>query len=341
MIGPRRTSFSVKIDDPSRVGEARRRATALAAAFDFDATRQGAVALVVAEAASNLARHARGGELLVQARRDEFGGGLEVTAVDRGPGMRDIGRCLGDGYSTAGSLGTGLGTIARIADEFAIDSRPGRGTVVWSRLGARSGPRDRRIEVGAINLSVFGEEVCGDDWDFAWRERCGLLMVADGLGHGPTAAEAAEAAVEIFRSSSSVDPVEIIEAAHFRLRSTRGAALAVARLDLQDGEVAYAGVGNIAGVIAGPAMERPVHLISQHGTAGHAVRKIQEYRYPWPTGSAVVLHSDGLSGRWDLGPDTSPTGLAPGVLAGLLYRDYRRERDDVTVVVARRPGECP
>lgn len=337
MIGPRRASLSVKVDDPSRVGEARRRATALAAAFDFDATRQGAVALVVAEAASNLARHAQGGELVLQARRDEVGGRMEVIAVDRGPGMDDVDRCLGDGYSTAGSLGTGLGSIARIADEFAIHSRPGRGTVVRAVLEARPRPRDDRLEFGAVSVPAVGEDACGDDWDLAWREGFGLLMVVDGLGHGPTAAEAADAAVEVFRSSSSVEPVEIIEAAHARLRGTRGATLAVARLDPRGGEIAYAGVGNIAGTIVDPGVDRPTHMIAQHGTVGHAVRKIQEYRYAWPGGSLVILHSDGLSGRWDLGEDPALRRLAPGLLAGLLYRDHRRERDDATVVVARRP----
>jgi anti-sigma regulatory factor (Ser/Thr protein kinase) len=96
----------------------------------FAAQLQGAVALVVAEASSNIARHAQGGEPIVQARRDEVSEGMEAIAVARGPGMGDVGRRLGDGYSTAGSLETGLGSIARIADEFAIHSRSGEGTII-------------------------------------------------------------------------------------------------------------------------------------------------------------------------------------------------------------------
>lgn len=339
MIGPRRASVSVTIEDPSRVGEARRRASALAARFDFDETRQGAVALVAAEAASNLAKHARGGELIVQFRRDVLGNRLELIAVDRGPGMRDVGRCLGDGYSTTGTLGTGLGAIARIADGFAIHSRPGEGTVVWARMNDRARTAtdgDHPLELGAVSLPIPGEDVCGDDWDLAWRDGFGLLMVVDGLGHGPTAAEAAEAAVEVFRSSTSIEPAEIIEAAHARLRSTRGAAMAIARLDPERGEVRYAGVGNIAGTIVDPASDRSAHLITQNGTVGLAVRKVPSQSHPWPEGASVVLHSDGLSARWDLGADPVLRRLAPGSLAGLLYRDHGRGRDDATVVVARR-----
>ena len=339
MIGPEATILSVAIDDPSRVGEARRRASSLAAQFDFDSTRQGAVALVVAEAGSNLLKHAQGGELIVQGRKDALGTRLDLLAVDRGPGMTDVGRCLQDGYSTAGSLGNGLGAIARIADEFAIHSALGQGTLVWARLHGRPilmAQRARDLEFGAVSVPAEGERVCGDDWDVAWHADSCMLMVVDGLGHGPTAAEAAETAISVFRSSSSSEPEEIMAVAHSTLRGTRGATVAVARLDHVRDEIRYAGVGNIAGTIVDPATDRTTHMISLNGTVGHSARRIQSYNYPWPRGAAVILHSDGLSARWDLNQDPALRCLAPGLLAGLLYRDHRRRRDDATVVVARR-----
>ena len=339
MIGPDARSLSVVIDEPSRVGEARRRASSLAAQLEFDSTREGAVALVVAEAGSNLIKHARGGELIVQGRKDALGTRLDLLAVDRGPGMSDVGRCLTDGYSTAGSLGNGLGAIARIADEFAIHSAPGRGTVVWARLHARpmlTAQPDRDLEFGAVSVPAGGERVCGDDWDVAWHADSCLIMVVDGLGHGPSAAEAAEAAVSAFRSAPSAEPEEIMAVAHSTLRGTRGATMAIARLDQECDEIRYAGLGNIAGTIVDPASDRATHMISLNGTVGHSVQRIQSYNYPWPRGATLILHSDGLSARWDLNQDPALRGLAPGLLAGLLYRDHRRRRDDATVVVARR-----
>jgi hypothetical protein len=75
-------------------------------------------------------------------------------------------------------------------------------------------------------------------------------------------------------------------------------------------------------------------MVSHNGTVGHQMRRVQEFVYPWPAEALVILHSDGLATQWRLLP-----GLAardPALIAAILYRDFRRGRDDVTVLVARR-----
>src|SRR5262245_14521887 len=210
MTRPLGWSIAVILDEPTKVGEARRRATALAAALEFDATRQGKVALVVSEAASNVLRHAGGGELLIHGRGDrDAGSWLEILALDRGPGMGDVGRCLADGYSTVGSLGHGLGALARLSESLEIYSCPGGGTALWARLDAK--PKSRAApgigpEVAAVSLPAPAEQVCGDAWAVSHRGDQSLLMLVDGLGHGPPAAEAAQAAVRVFESHSAGEP---------------------------------------------------------------------------------------------------------------------------------------
>ncbi len=165
-------------------------------------------------------------------------------------------------------------------------------------------------------------------------------MVVDGLGHGPMAAEAARAAVGVFSAQSDRDPVELIEASHLALRSTRGAALAIARIDLELGRLQYAGVGNISGVIVEAGHGRTTSMISHNGTVGHIVRKIQAFDYPWTPESLLIMHSDGITTRWDPARYPGLLRRPPGLIAGLLYRDHRRGRDDATVVVARE-GSVP
>ena len=196
------------------------------------------------------------------------------------------------------------------------------------------------LEFGVLSLPLAGEDVCGDSWAIDDAAKGTVVMVVDGLGHGPQAAEAASEAVRAFRLTASLRPAEIISAAHEALRATRGAAIAVARIDAERGKVDYAGIGNTSGVILSPPDKGTrTSMISHNGTAGHTIRKIQQFVYPWTPGSVLVMHSDGLSTHWDLGCYAGLVEADPGLIAGTLYRDFKRGRDDVTVVVAREGGK--
>ena len=159
-------------------------------------------------------------------------------------------------------------------------------------------------------------------------------MVADGLGHGPQAAEAASAALRVFDANNELGPSQILELAHGALRSTRGAAVAVAALDAEAGRVLFAGAGNIAGRLISGVDDRS--LLSQHGTIGLQIRRLQDVVYPWGDHALVVLHSDGLTTRWDLDDAGGLLACHPAVIAGWIIRDHLRGRDDATVVVVRR-----
>ncbi|AGA25173.1 ATP-binding SpoIIE family protein phosphatase [Singulisphaera acidiphila] len=330
------------IDDVSKVGEARRLAVAQANRLGFDETGRGRVAIVVTEAATNLFKHAVGGELILQDLEIGQVHGLEVLSIDRGPGMADVGRCFVDGFSTAGSPGHGLGAISRLSSSFEIDSVLGVGTLSSARLWAvapTKGGKLDSMEWGVVSRPFPGEEVCGDAWAIATDSGQTLMMVADGLGHGPQAAEASHAAVRAFQAEAALGPAGILAAAHEVLRGTRGAAMAVARLDPGRREIVYCGVGNIAGTVVKPGSSRGQSMVSHNGTVGHAVRKIQEFVYPWEEGSLVVMHSDGLGSHWRLDGHAGLAWKSPCLIAGGLYRDSARGRDDVTVLVVRERSE--
>src|SRR5580698_6689616 len=110
------------IEEESQIGEARRDAQRLAIAYGLDATQTGRVAIAATELASNLLRHGGGGELLLQPIRSGAAENIELLAIDKGRGMNDVARCLGDGYSTGGTSGTGLGAVRRLYAEFDIYS---------------------------------------------------------------------------------------------------------------------------------------------------------------------------------------------------------------------------
>ena len=340
MTDPRR-SLRTAVPDASHVGAVRRSALVLAERAGLDATACGTVALLVSEAATNLAKHAGGGEVLLRMLDATEGGGVEMLALDKGPGIRDLPGAQRDGYSTAGTAGHGLGAIGRLATTFDIYSRPGSGTAVLARVHPADAGAGRRTELGVVCLPMPGEQVSGDDWGIATQRSGGaLVMVADGLGHGPLAADASRAAVlTLLEPDGSRTALEVLKAAHGRMRSTRGAAIGILEVGAAAGTVRYAGVGNIAGHILGPAGTQS--MVSHNGIVGHEMRKTQAFDYKAPAGALVVLHSDGLTSHWRL--DSYP-GLAlhhPALIAGVLYRDFTRGRDDVTVLALRLGGESP
>jgi anti-sigma regulatory factor (Ser/Thr protein kinase) len=318
------------------VGEARRAAAALAGRLGFGEAEAGKVALTVTEAAHNLVKHGGGGELLLGPV--ERGGvpGIEVLALDRGPGMADLNRCLRDGYSTAGTPGTGLGAILRLSSGFDIHSTCPGGTALWARLWSRPLPPGGAadgLEVGAVCRPHPAERICGDAWAVEQVPGRALFVVADGLGHGPAAAAAARAAVRVFRENLGLAPAEILQVIDPALRSTRGAAVLVAEVNLAGRQVRCAGVGNASGTIWADGASRS--LVSHNGTVGHAVHKIQEFTYPFPPGALLILHSDGLATSWRLDQYPGLSTRSAALVAGVLYRDFKRGRDDATVVAAR------
>jgi len=323
------------VTEISQVAEARRAGTGLADQLAFDEADIGTIALIVTEAATNLAKHATGGEILLYALQSGDVGGIQVLALDKGPGIANAAQALRDGYSTTGSPGTGLGAMERLATLFDIHSVPGAGTVLLARLWSKplSNIRPPSLEVGALSLPKPGEVVCGDRWAVAWFPDRTLILVADGLGHGPGAAEAAMEAVQTFHERAALAPVAIVESIHAALRSTRGAALAVTEIAPSQEAIRFAGVGNISGVVLSSEGSR--QMVSHNGTAGHSARRIQEFTYPWSSDALLVLSSDGLVSH--LHPERYPGLLKhnPDLIAATLYRDYTRGRDDVTVVVAR------
>jgi len=321
------------VPDASAVGDVRRFAQDAAAQLGFDGGRQGKVGIVATELATNIARHAQSGCVLARVSQYEHGGVLDLLALDRGPGMQDVNRCLEDGYSTkAGGTGTGLGAIRRLADVFDIFSLPDQGTAVLGRF--RTGPREATpMEVGALSLPYPGEVACGDAWEIELNLESCSFSVIDGLGHGVDAATAAAAAVRTLADPRQRTVEELLALAHAALRPTRGAAVAIAEVRPSSRTIRYGGVGNIVGAVATSAELK--RMVSLDGTIGHETANIRAFDYALPPGHLLVMHSDGMRSQWNL--DRYP-GLPlrdPFLIAGILYRDYSKGTDDVTVVVAR------
>lgn len=320
----------VEVNDLSAVSEARRVVRMVSSEVGLSETDAERAAIVATEAGTNLVKHAEGGEVFV--RSDPLHGGVVIVATDRGPGMANFAECVRDGYTTVGTRGHGLGAIVRQSSRFDVYSVVGRGTVLVSRIGGKAS--HAKLQVDGLSLPKKGQTACGDNWSARQAGPVSAVLVADGLGHGETAAVAADEAIKAFQSSPLLAPVEVVDRIHRALMHTRGAAVAVAHLDGTRHVLTYSGVGNVAATVEGAGPAR--HLVSLHGTAGHQVRRLQEFTYPWGDDDVLVMHSDGVNAHWALGAYPGLRLRDPLTIAAVLLRDYSRGRDDATVVVAKR-----
>ena len=332
------------VTESSQVGEARRLSIALGRAIGLDEVANGEVAIVATELANNLARHATGGELIVRSFQECDGSsaktrGLELLAIDRGPGFLNFSSAMQDGYSTGGTAGTGLGAVWRLAKDMDVYTQPGRGTAIVARFWAGGDEpcgmtASRPLSFGAISLPLAGEELCGDSWAAAVdADGRAVILVADGLGHGPQAARASQAAVQCFHENRQSPTNRIVERIHAALRGTRGSAIAVAEIAASGSEMRFTGVGNISASIVSATSTRS--MVSQPGTAGAEARRIHEYVYPMSPDSTLLMHSDGLAGHGQISHYPGLHAKHPSLIAAVLYRDQRRVRDDATVLIVR------
>ncbi|MFG1886750.1 SpoIIE family protein phosphatase [Micromonospora sp. NPDC049051] len=323
-----------RVESGSAASTVRRAAERLGNQLDLGADRIADLSIVAAELTSNLVKHADDGVLLLRPVRRDGEAGVELIALDTGPGMADLTASSRDGHSTAGTLGIGLGAIVRQANWFDGYSRPERGTVLTVQIWPNDAGGPERPWVGALTRPLAGESVSGDG--YAWRIVDGRrqVLVCDGLGHGPLASAATDAALDAFRKAPAGAPSAVVAHLHRSMSHTRGAALAVAEPDPSAGVLRYSGLGNIsAAVIDADGKRRG--LVSLPGIAGHQRPPIREYDYPFGTDALLVMHSDGVVDRWQLADYPGLVDRSPLVVAATLLRDAGTRRDDACVLAVR------
>jgi serine phosphatase RsbU (regulator of sigma subunit) len=162
-------------------------------------------------------------------------------------------------------------------------------------------------------------------------------MCCDGLGHGPLAGRAAQAAVTAFRTSTADRPDRVLTEVHQALRGSRGGAIAVVRIEPGSRSVYFCGVGNISTFVVDPATETRRSLVSAPGIVGHQMPTLRTVRLDLPPDGAVVMHSDGLTERWQASDLPGFLDHSPLVAAAQLLREAGIRRDDAGVVVAKGP----
>ena len=316
---------------------ARGKAEKVASGIGLDKTAVAEVAIAVTELATNLIKHrAVDGELIVRRVSMEQQQGIELMSSDTGPGIADIDQALMDGYSTRGSLGGGLPAINRLMDEFEIRSNKGEGTCVTARKWVQEkSPQSPfpRFRLSVLSRPFPGLKHNGDAYFVKRYDSTVIFSAIDGLEHGPEAQEASLLAVECLQNFYRRPFEEIFRLCHKRLKGSRGAAMALCRINFRNMTMTHAGVGNVTTRIY--AREPTPNPFFVNGTVGVTIPDIRVEEYPFDEGSTLVMFTDGISGRFT--PTEFPDffTLSPQVLARALLDKLGRANDDATIIVGR------
>lgn len=332
-------ALCVLILEESDIGAARRKAKLLASSHHFLASEQEKIALIISELGSNLIKHGiknKNKYLLFQVIEKDGVKIFEIVAIDPGPGMKSVAECLEDGYSSTSTGGNGLGAVSRLSDFLEIYSLPSVGSLLLAHVFLKPTINNflpSNFDIGGICLPILTEERAGDGWSFYQDHKRLLILVADGLGHGAEASVASERACKVFDSNIHESPLELISIINKELKGTRGAAVSVMEIDKIKNQVKYAGLGNVSGSVV---VDKKVHrLMSHDGTAGLNCYSIREHSCPWSADAFFIMHTDGLTSRWTTEPYPGLSMRHPTLIASVLFRDFFRGNDDVTIVIGK------
>ncbi len=328
----------IRINHAIDAAAAHHAAREMAVQIGFGVKESEEIAIAVSELASNQFTHARGGTIVIEPLAGDRPG-IQVEAVDAGPGIPNIEQALADGFSTAGGLGLGLGAVNRLMEVFDIVSQPGQGTQIrcqrWLHpVAQNSSPSP--LDIGVATRPHLGMGVNGDAFVIKrWGEQA-LVGVIDGLGHGPLAYQAAETARQYVESHADLPLGSLFSGTARACLATRGVVMALAHFE-QDPfasiRFSFASIGNIEVRLLGSP--EPAYFRLRRGVVGTNTPNVIVTEHHWSKDCILILHSDGLKTHWQPADFPYITASAAGEAAQKLLVSLAKEDDDATVVVVK------
>jgi hypothetical protein len=305
------------------------------------------IAAVVSEVVRNIIEYAKKGVLVLSECRKGLQHGIQVVAMDEGPGIRDLDEVLTKTPrgSTAIVRGRGLAISRHSMDEIDLHAAEGRGTVVilrkWLQPAFAYTVAPRVIDWGVDSRLVPGRSRSVGTYLVSEFAKGALVGLVGGLGHGGEAA-LAENAVAMTLSAHASEPIsDLIWLCHEAARKTSGANVGLASFDQKNEIVTCACLGRVRGFLLRSRMGSEPNVESMHpreGILGGQLLTLEPAVVPVSRGDCLTLSMDGEGLHF-------PAALmrhareVPQVLAErVLEQDDHVGPDGALVLVARYRG---
>jgi anti-sigma regulatory factor (Ser/Thr protein kinase) len=325
------------IRDRSYIATLRRDVRLLAIDIGLSSFKINEIDIILAELTSNLVKYAQNGEILVRPVIGVSNIGVEIISIDTGPGMDNTEQMIADGVSTGGSLGHGLGAVQRLADLFQLYSIPEKGTIVLVRVFNKppsSLPADKLATVYSLLVPKANEIVSGDGFCYRLTTSSLKLFLGDGLGHGAKAHHAIEQATNVMEEQRGNSPAAWLTEINKATTGTRGLVGMGANFDFSTRKWTLCGVGNIRTQFM--SAHQTKSYLGHNGILGYTMpSKLLEHEFNYEPGQYLIMTSDGIQSRWRPARYPRINWYDPAILAVLIYKEYARLTDDVSVAVAR------
>ncbi len=302
--------------------------------------------IVINELYSNIVKHnAVNGKIRFFQNTAENRVGIEIISEDKVQGKEDINEVQKNGVSIKGTIDDGFGTINSFRDFFEIRSNieyvskkgmPVEKTLtvrLWSMvLNDTSVIGNSEMKVSVISRPHTGFSVNGDCYYIRSLKDRDIIAVVDGLGHGMEAHEAASRAVKIIEENTQNSIEDIIKQTNTALKNTRGAVIALFIIYKFTNEFEMISVGNID--CRHITASSTVKLLSYNGYVGAYSGSCKARRHIYSNGDMLVLCSDGISSKWEVGNHAEGVSKSPSLLCNMVFSEYERHNDDATILVA-------
>ncbi len=329
----------ITIEAESDILHARRISREFGKRFKIGEQMEVRLATIVSELSRNILKYAGAGSCEIVSLGDRS---LRCVFRDQGPGIDNLDAALTDGYSTSGTLGIGLPGAKRLADKFEIQS-DNSGTTVTVELNPSRAPKKHRkgfdqvrpsdsVRCGIAIRPLDWGRYSGDQAGVWYRKRSTLVCIADGLGHGEPAERAARKALETVSTNQELGLADMIRECDQALEGSRGAAIALARIDRKSGDLEYVSVGNTRCAIVGQSI---ILLGGSYGIVGEGAKPASVERRMLQRRDVLIFWTDGLPESLGLiAPEVRRITDAQ-LYAERLIKEHATDSDDAGVIVFR------
>ncbi len=285
--------------------------------------------IVITEIAKNIIKHSSSGKLSIS-----FGEEVEKSVrieAENPTDNKDTAEIFDDGYSTANTLGIGLGAVKRLLTDVKVKIENGKFILTGKKVFSEN-KKENFIQTSVFSRPKPGFKSNGDAYFIKRYEDSAIVAVMDGIGHGDKASEASGIAVKVLEDKYRDELEQIVLTMHRRLHGSRGCVAGIVRMS-KEGRIEYLGVGNIRTQIY--TADRYKRLVSFDGLLGSNVRTLRTDHLDLSTPCLVVLHSDGIS---SFSFEDKRIVYRPVMeLAKEAFEKHKKSSDDATLLVARIP----